>query len=41
MLCDDQEGLELVGGRLKMEGICICIHITDSLCCIAKTNTIL
>ena len=26
-------------GREALEGGDICIHITDSLCCIAETNT--
>ena len=30
-----------MGGKFKREGYDICIHIFDSLCRIAETNTIL
>ena len=36
MLCDDGRG-----GREVQEGGDICIHIADSLRCIAETNTTL
>ena len=46
MLCDDLAGWDRVGwdgcgGREDQEGgdILICIHIADSLHCIAETNT--
>ena len=41
MLCDDLERCDGEGGREAQEGGDICIHITDSLCCAAETNTTL
>ena len=45
MLCTNLEGWHAgVGGRLKMEpqgGRDVCIHIADSLCGTAETNTTL
>ena len=41
MLCDDLEGWDGEGGREAQEGGDICIHIADSLCCTAETNTTL
>ena len=29
-----------VGGRLKREGVCVCVCVTDSLCCTAETNIV-
>ena len=42
MLCDDLSGQDGCGvrQRLKRKGG-ICIHIVDSRCCIAETNTTL
>ena len=39
VLCDDLEGWK--AGREAPEGGDICIHIVDSLCCTAETNTTL
>ena len=42
MLCDGLEGWGGVGGgREAHEGGDICIHMADSQCCTAETNTIL
>ena len=43
MLCDDLEGWDKEGRREAQEGGDgdICIHIADSLCCTAETNTTL
>ena len=42
VLCDDREGWDGGGrGREAQVGEDICIHITDSLCCAAETNTTL
>ena len=38
MLSDDLEGWS---GREVQEGKDVCIHIADSLCCTAETNTTL
>ena len=41
MLCADLEGGNEggMGGREPQDGGDICIHVADSLCCIAETNT--
>jgi len=40
VLCDDLDGgMGRGGGRKVPEGEDICIHIADSLCCTAETNT--
>ena len=39
MLCDDLEGWDGKVGKEAQEGRDICIHISDSLCCTAETNT--
>ena len=41
MLCDHLEGWDREGGREAQEGGDIGIHIADSLCCTAETNTTL
>ena len=41
MLYDDLEGWHGEGEREAKEGGDICIHIADSLCCTAETNTTL
>ena len=44
MLCDQLEGWDKEGGREMQEGGGygdICMHIADSLCYTAETNTIL
>ena len=42
MLCDNPEGWDGGGGeREAQEGGDICIHIADSLCGTAETNTTL
>ena len=46
MLCDDLVGREEVNwkqgiGRDVQEGGDVCIHIADTLCCTAETNTTL
>ena len=40
MLCDHLEGWDREGGREAQERGYgdICIHIADSLCCVAETN---
>ena len=40
MLCDDLDGWD-GGGREAQEGGDICIHIADSLHCVAEINTTL
>ena len=40
MLCGDLDGWDGGGGREVQEGGDVCIHIADSLCCTAETNTI-
>ena len=40
ILCGDLDGWE-GGGKEVQEGRDICIHIADSLCCTAETNTTL
>ena len=40
MLCDDLEGWDWgEGGSEAQEGRHVCIHIADSHCCTAETNT--
>ena len=39
MLCDDLEGWDGVGGRKTQERGHICIHIANSCCYTAETNT--
>ena len=41
MLCDHVEGWDREGGRETQEGgdMGICLHIADSLCYTAETNT--
>ena len=39
VLCDDLEGWMGDGGTEAQEGGDICIHIANSRCCTAKTNT--
>ena len=43
MLCGDPDGSNEWGlcGRETQEGGEICIHIADSVCCTAETNTTL
>ena len=41
MLWDDLDGWDGGGWKEVQEEEDICIHITDSLCCTAKTNTTL
>ena len=43
MLCYDLEGWDREGGREAQEGgdMGICMHMADSLCCTAETNTVL
>ena len=43
MLCDELEEWDREGGREAQEGgdMGIYIHIADSLCCAAETNTTL
>ena len=42
MLCNGLEGWDGVGGGSEAQkGGDICIHMADSQCCIAETNTIL
>ena len=41
MLCDDLEGWAGEGGREVQEGGDAGIHIVDSLCCTAESNTTL
>ena len=42
MLCGDLKGWGGEwGGRKAQEGGDICIHIADSCCCMAETNTTL
>ena len=42
MLCDDLEGWAGGGGRRgAQKGEDICVHVTDSLCWTADTNTVL
>ena len=41
MLCDNLQGRDGEGGREAPEGGDIDIHIADSLCCTAETNTTL
>ena len=38
VLCDNLEGWDKGGGREAQEERDICIHISDSHCCIAETN---
>ena len=40
MLCDDLVGWNGEGGRETQEGGDIGIHIADSLCCMAETDTL-
>ena len=39
--CDDLEGWDAGAGEEACEGGNICVHIADSCCCTAETNTIL
>ena len=41
VLCDDPEGRDRDGGREVQEVGALCIHIADSCCCTAETNTTL
>ena len=39
VLWDDLQGFLWEGGKEAQEGGDICIHMADSCCCIAETNT--
>ena len=39
VLCDGLEGWDGVGGRETQDRGHICIHIANSCCCTAETNT--
>ena len=41
VLCDDQRGAMGLGWKGSVRAGDICIHIADSLCCTAETNTLL
>lgn len=41
MICDDLQGLDGVDSREAYEGGVICIHVSESHCCVAAANTTL